>query len=105
MNITEQPKNVRAAVGDSVTLTVEAENVKSYQWQYSTNGGTSWLNSGSKTKNITFTVTAGNKGFIRRCVLTGTAGDEAITNEVGILDDSVKIITQPAEVSGNREYS
>ena len=97
LKITKQPESVKAEIGTSVTFSVEAENVASYQWQYS-NDGETWLNSGSKTKSITFTVTAASKTLVRRCVLTGTDGTTLNTDTVGILDDSVKITKQPESI-------
>ena len=98
VKIISQPEDWEAENGESVTLTVEAENVVSYQWQYSTNNGTTWQNSGSKTKSITFTVSDAVKKMIRRCVLTGKDGVVVYTNEIGMVDNSVKIISQPEEV-------
>ena len=40
--ITKQPTDIKADIGDKVTLTVEAENTTYYEWQYSTDSGTTW---------------------------------------------------------------
>ena len=98
LKITKQPESVKAEVGDTVTFTVEAENVASYVWEYSANGGTTWRTSTNKTNTISYTLTSGNMIYIRRCKLTGEDGTILYTDEVGILDDSIKIIKQPESV-------
>ena len=60
----------------------------SYQWQYSTDSGTTWKNnSGDKAKTATFSIAANatRYGYEYRCMLTGDA-------DAVLYTDSVKII-------------
>ena len=75
MQITTQPEAVQVwPVGDTVALSLKASGAKSYQWQYSTNGGDTWSNNGStgnKTDTMTFKMTASLNGRQFRCKVTG----------------------------------
>lgn len=42
--ITTQPVSVEANIGNTATFTIEADNVATYQWQVSTDSGTTWQN-------------------------------------------------------------
>jgi hypothetical protein len=69
-------------------FTVVAENVASYQWQISTDGGNTWSNS-SKTDTISFALTASRMGYKVKCILTGTDGTTKETRVCSIIDGSV----------------
>jgi hypothetical protein len=72
--ITTQPANATAAAGGNVTFKVVATGATAYQWQYSTNNGTTWAASGAsgnKTATLSFTAAAAHDGFLVRCVVTG----------------------------------
>ena len=59
-----------------MTFTVTATGAESYQWQYSKNGGNTWLNSPTgKTATFSFTATTAMNGRQYRCVVTNSAGD------------------------------
>ena len=81
--ILEHPGNAEAAVGDEVYLHVEATGTDlSYQWQYSKNGGTSWLNcksTGCNTDTFSFTMKATLAGRQYRGVVTAD-GTELISD-------------------------
>ena len=82
--VTAQPENVTAALNANAVFTVSAENVLSYQWQYSKNG-TSWLNTslpGCDTTTLTVPVIATRDGYQYRCAITGTDGDVVYSNVV-----------------------
>ncbi|MBQ7059484.1 MAG: leucine-rich repeat protein, partial [Firmicutes bacterium] len=72
--ILTQPEDVTSLTGRSVQFTVETNLPDpTYQWQYSTNGGTSWTNSpsnGNKTATVTVNTSNGMNGRLYRCVIT-----------------------------------
>lgn len=76
--INEQPEVITTTdPGESVTFHIDADNVMSYQWQYSKNG-TNWYNtsaSGNKTDTMTITLNSNNRNNIYRCKLTGLDGN------------------------------
>ena len=80
--ITMQPVNVTAAVGGAATFKVVASGAEAYQWQVSTNGGTTWVNSGAngnRTATLSFTAAAAHNNYQFRCVVTG--GGKTVTSE------------------------
>ena len=81
--VTAQPQSVTAAAGTTVTYATEATNAISYQWQYSRNGGASWLNTnmtGATTDTLTVEVAANRNGYQYRCQVTGTDGNVIFTD-------------------------
>ncbi len=74
--VTANPKNVTAAVGETVQFSVTATGSgMTYQWQY--NNGSGWFNStslGAKTRTVEFPATAYRDGQQYRCVVTGSTG-------------------------------
>ena len=90
--ITKQPENVKASVGDTVKFSVEATDAASYQWQYSKNDGKTYSNagvSGNKTKTITVNLTETYITFLWRCVITGTDGQQVISDAATVTDGIV----------------
>ncbi|MCD8396098.1 MAG: phage tail family protein [Lachnospiraceae bacterium] len=87
--ITKQPEDYIGAVGDSVSLTVEAEGEDlSYQWQLSDDGGTTWTSStatSASTNTYTTTLTEARSGRMLRCVITDTSGNSVTSNTVTIM--------------------
>ena len=74
--ILSQPAAKTAAAGESVTFKVVAAGVgMSYQWQYSTDGGTTWKNkSGATSASYTVTAKASYNGIQYRCKVTNSIG-------------------------------
>ena len=73
---TDQPDAVTLNIGETATFTVVTENVGiTYQWQVSTNNGTTWTNIINATQPVlTVTnVTAAMHHYLYRCVLTDCA--------------------------------
>ena len=106
--ILTQPADVTAAAGETVTFTVEAAGTDLvYQWQYSTNGGSSWKNCGStgyNTSSFSFAMKESLSGRLYRCrvssgSLTLESNAAAVTLEAAPEADRVSILTQPADVS------
>lgn len=70
--IKTQPKAQTVRSGASVTLSVAAAGSRlCYQWQYSTDGGNTWVNSTAKgAASITFSAKASYSGRLYRCVVS-----------------------------------
>lgn len=81
-SFTAQPTDKNVCSGTNTTFTVTATNANSYQWQVSTNGGTTWTNvtnagvySGATTVALAITGTLMSmNNYQYRCVATNTAG-------------------------------
>ena len=74
-----QPTNQAEDIPNTATFTVASSDASSYQWQVSTNGGTTWTNVTGGTGATTDTYTTGAtdetmNGNLYRCVLTNTCG-------------------------------
>ncbi len=87
ISITTQPANATICAGSNTSFAVVAAGTSpTYQWQVSTDGGTTWGNisnggvystATTATLNIT-AATAGMTGYRYRCVVTGTAACGAL---------------------------
>ncbi|MGB7219150.1 MAG: immunoglobulin domain-containing protein [Vicinamibacterales bacterium] len=103
--ITTQPTSQTVAAGSNTSFTVAASGTPTptYQWQISTNGGTSWTNltntatySGVTTTTLTVTnVTAGLSGAQYRAVATNSAGTATSTAATLTVNTAPAITTQP----------
>lgn len=78
---TTHPANVAVCSGSSTSFTVVATDAVSYQWQISTNGGTTWNNLSNNsiytnvtTATLNISNSAGLGSSIYRCVATNTGG-------------------------------
>ena len=81
--ITQQPAAVTAAAGETVSfhVGVSGENL-TYQWEYSTNNGSSWTNSSpasAKTDTLKFTMSASYSGRLYRCKISN--GYQTLTSD------------------------
>ena len=104
IKITTQPQNVVGAKSTKTDLTVAATGTDlTYQWQHSTDNGTTWTNStysGAKTNAMTITINATSAKRIFRCVITDGSGNTAITNTITVtIGEALGIKTQPSDVS------
>ncbi|MBR6027971.1 MAG: hypothetical protein IKP40_02700 [Clostridia bacterium] len=98
VSINVQPKDATALIGDKVTLSVEALNVRSYLWQYSNNEGMDWINftsGGHNTASYTYTVESQHYIRLIRCKLTGLNGTILYTDSVKLLAPEIVISVQP----------
>ena len=83
-NITEQPYDDTVTEGEDATFTVEASagsETLTYQWQQSTDNGSSWTNIESGT-SASYTINSTNtsmNGYQYRCVVTGSGGVSVIS--------------------------
>lgn len=94
VSLTSQPANAVLCAGTVATFSVAATGTTpAYQWQESTNGGTTFTNianggvySGAATATLTLTgVTAGMSTYQYRCVVTGAAGCTALNSNNAVL--------------------
>ena len=79
---------IKTQIGNRAVISAKAINAGSpvsYQWQYSNDGGQTWINSGvtgSRTSKISYTVTTKNADTRYRCLVTAagkTTASEAVT--------------------------
>ena len=114
--VTEQPRSVSAAVGDSVTFSAKLIkqnlNTLEYQWQSSTDGGQSWTDiegAGGKSymeddwnyiPSYTIpSVTAAQSGQLFRCVLWNTnnhTGSDRVSTPPVYSEPATLTVTPPA---------
>lgn len=89
INITAQPANVTICAGSNTSFSVTATgSTPGYQWQLSTDGGTTWNNisnggvySNATTATLNLTgVTAGMSGYRYRVVVSGVAPCAAVNS-------------------------
>lgn len=99
--ITADPQDQTVVLGDDATFSVSATDAISYQWQESTDGGTTWSDlangsgvSGVNTDELTITATAGNDGNQYRVVVQ--PGDVESNAATLTLADAV-ITAQPQD--------
>ena len=85
--IKTQPKATTVTSGEKATFTVVTTVTgATYQWQYSTNGGSTWVNSpssGNKTATVTINSNASMNGRLYRCLVT--YGDTVLTSSTAKL--------------------
>ncbi len=101
--ITRQPATCTVPTGGIASYTVEAQNVESYQWYYSKDGGEKWYASsaeGADTATVSFTAKASNRGNIYRCRLTSPTGQSIYSESAGFAE-GLEIILQPLSVSAD----
>ena len=99
--ITTQPKSQTISVGSAVTFTVAATYAESYQWQYSKDGGSTWLNSTSTTASLSFTATMALSGRQYRCKVTNANGDTISGAATLTVTELPVITTQPTAKTVN----
>ena len=82
--ITTQPADQSGKVGETAKFTVAATGTGlKKQWQYSKDGGKTWVNSGAsgnKTFSLSFSITAGFNKLLYRCVITDSSGTTVNSN-------------------------
>ncbi len=85
--ITTQPKSVTKENGTTATFKVTATGTGlTYQWQVSTNGGSTWSDSpatGNKTATLTVPVTPERDGYKYRCIVK--LGSLSVTSSAATL--------------------
>lgn len=111
--INTQPTSTAACVGSNATFTAVASGSSlTYQWQVSTDGGTTWTNVASATSStLTLTaVTAAMNGYQYRLNVFSCTPTPIVSNVVTLTVNSLAAInTQPANavlcVGGNATFT
>ncbi len=86
--ISSQPANTIVCAGTtaSFSVTASAGGTISYQWQVSTDGGTTWTNIASATAaTYSFTAVAGDNGKQFRCVVSSAGCPVVVTSNAALL--------------------
>ena len=100
LGIIEQPQNVMVtSVTDKVVFNVQANQVKSYQWQFSRDNGATWQAAGfpgNRTEEMTVELNAARMKYLFRCEVTGKDGSKLYTDVVKA-EEAFKIIEQPSD--------
>ena len=104
--VTDQPDNKTVTVGATSSFSVSAESLTTvnYQWQVSTDGGSSWANVtegiGTSYIYITPATTMAMSGYQYRCLLTNS--DESATSDAATLtvNKIIPTIVTPPAASG-----
>lgn len=107
--ITEQPTDVVGHIGERIKFSVRADDTTYYEWQYSSDGGTTWTkisstgNGSDYTPGYSVSVEVDDASFSRlyRCELRDTAWRAAYTNTVRILKPDEAYLS--IDTSGNAE--
>ncbi len=100
--ITVQPADVAACNLGNATFSVTATNVAAYQWQLSTNGGSTWsnLNNATNTSYTTTGINASMQGYKYRCILTTDCNIDDTTNEATLtVNPPATVTTHPVDKS------
>ena len=85
---------------DKVVFNVQANQVKSYQWQFSRDNGATWQAAGfpgNRTEEMTVELNAARMKYLFRCEVTGKDGSKLYTDVVKA-EEAFKIIEQPSDV-------
>jgi len=86
IRITSQPVDFVGNIGDTATFTVVATgDGLTYQWQVSTDGGSTWLNSGlpgNTTSTFTPEITQQRLSYLFRCKITDENSNVVVSNVV-----------------------
>ena len=91
LDFIKQPKSRERAVGALNVFEIDIENANSYQWQYSADGGTTWIDcdkptfTGAKTTRIVFQVAAEMNGWKFRCYVVAFQGTVAGYSDIATL--------------------
>lgn len=101
--ILANPANQSVSVGSTATFTMTATGTSpSYQWEVSSDGGTTWSNVSNGTGGITSsyttpTIVAGNNGNEYRCVVSVECNSSTATSGSALL--TVNQSTNPTKLS------
>lgn len=78
--ITKNPSSVSGSIGSTVSFTVVVEGTATYHWQYSKDGGSTWINfkltnnESAENETLKLTLTSSHKDMLVRCKLTSASG-------------------------------
>jgi hypothetical protein len=91
--ITQQPVSMVGKIGDTLTAEVKTTGSNlTYQWQWSTDNGTTWRDSSITMAKYTVIVQSAYNRFMYRCVVTnGSATEISNTIRLYVVSDSCDI--------------
>ena len=106
IEITAQPTDIEASIGETgtATVTAEADGDISYQWYYCTANGSVWQESGmpgAQSDTIRVQVTQKRLGQKYKCVLTDEKGESVETAVIAVVNaDRTRIVIdgQPDDI-------
>lgn len=105
-SITTQPATTTTFCSGVATIAVVATNVTGYQWQLSTDGGTSYssisasgIYSGETSNTLSINVNSGLTGNRYRARLTGCNGTGSSNSSVLVSNTTLNYTTHPASTS------
>ncbi len=96
--VTTQPSATSACPGADASFSVVASGATAYQWQVSTNGGTSFTNiAGASSSSLTVpAVSAGMNNNQYQVLVTGACGDVTSTSATLTVSSGASITGQPS---------
>ncbi|MGN0598696.1 MAG: hypothetical protein ACI4JK_02275, partial [Oscillospiraceae bacterium] len=100
VEITSQPKDQTVAVGEKATFTVAASGEGlTYQWQISTNSGSTWKSFANTTDTFSITAKAAYNGYMYRCIVTDANGNSVTSDAAKLIvrNDTCTITSQPTD--------
>ncbi|MFN4893795.1 MAG: reprolysin-like metallopeptidase [Bacteroidota bacterium] len=96
--ISSQPSNVVVCIGQTGSFTVTSSGT--YQWQVSTNGGSTWSNiSGASTATYAVTGATAINSNQYRCIVTGQCGSTTSSAATLTVNPTTAITTQPVSLA------
>ena len=102
--ITTHPRNAAIDAGDSVTFTVVADYVDSYQWYWRPDESTDWIGLPNHTASVSFSnVEASWNGRQFRCMLTNSVG--SVYTEYATLAINSSVVRYRALLVGEVHFS
>ncbi len=104
VRITSQPQPQTVTGGRTGVFSVSAKNALAYRWQFSKDGGSTWINctaESSDTDTFSFIAESRYSGRIYRCRVTGTDGKSVFsdTAELTVVAAGPKITSQPYDIT------
>ena len=107
--ITRQPEDATADVGEEVTFTVEAEHADSIQWSYRKSAKGKWTTMKGETRaTLTVTATSAKNGYQYRCVVKnadGTATSNAAKLSVTKVPPEITLQPESADVAAGEQVT
>ena len=89
---TPSPSNVTACAGSSAVFS--ASSGSTYQWDYSPDGGKTWIPRAEITQTLILLVTSSMNGYIYHCLI-----DAAVTETFSLTVNPAPAVTNPATAS------
>ncbi|MBK8953130.1 MAG: T9SS type A sorting domain-containing protein [Chitinophagaceae bacterium] len=96
--INSQPSDQVVCSGNNATFSITSPAATNFQWQVSTDGGTTWTNTGTTTASITLSaVTTAMNTNQYRCIASSVCGNTSSNAAVLTVNTPAGITAQPAD--------